>query len=280
MKNPVLRDTSTHLLSLLRHTTSHLQHTATHCNTLQHTATHYNKFLVTFFSRDWAPNTLQHTAIHHNTLQHAPRLSYVSVWLSVRAHAHAHVPTRDYAHVFKCRRQYILRYVMWFAVMCQSIKLVLSCNIHKSRNSGIFLWMFSQINFSLKCPLFLSLPRPFLIFLFSRSLSFSLALALFLSFAVCPQVHWAHVGQHPRPSLSLTVCMANAQHSLRKNERRKFECRARLYTYPHLISRTFVYSREKFLRLEHLAVRMLSVVWWIIHFRCVVEDSEDGACNF
>ena len=145
-------------------------------------------------------------------------------------------------------------------MMCQSIKLVLSCNIHKSRNSGIFVWMFPQISFSLKFPLFLSPPRPFLTFLFSRSLSFSLALALFLSFAVCPQVHWAHVGQHPRPSLSLTVCMGNAHNSLRKNERKKFECRARLYTHPHLISREFVYSREKFLRLELLAVRMLSAV--------------------
>ena len=39
--------------------TPHLQHTATHCNTLQHTAPHCN--------------TLQHTATHCNTLPHTYR---------------------------------------------------------------------------------------------------------------------------------------------------------------------------------------------------------------
>jgi len=43
-------------VSLLQHTVLHLQHTATHCNTLQHTATH--------------GNTRQHTTTHCNTLQH------------------------------------------------------------------------------------------------------------------------------------------------------------------------------------------------------------------
>jgi len=38
----------------------HLQHTATHCNTLQHTATHCNTL----------QHTLQHPALHYNTLTH------------------------------------------------------------------------------------------------------------------------------------------------------------------------------------------------------------------
>jgi len=45
-----------HKRLLLRHTVTHYNKLATHCNTLQHTATHCN--------------TLQHTATHCNTLQH------------------------------------------------------------------------------------------------------------------------------------------------------------------------------------------------------------------
>jgi len=57
------------MLSHMQHTATHcntLQHTETHCNTLQHTATHCNtlQHIATHC------NTLQHTATHCNTLQH------------------------------------------------------------------------------------------------------------------------------------------------------------------------------------------------------------------
>jgi len=50
---------------------THLQHTATHCNTLQLTATHCNRPCV-WLQRpvQHTGNTLQHTATHCNTLQH------------------------------------------------------------------------------------------------------------------------------------------------------------------------------------------------------------------
>ena len=55
-----------------RHSATHLQHTATHCNTLQHNATHCNTLQHTTTLRCALPcsDPLQQTATHCNTLQH------------------------------------------------------------------------------------------------------------------------------------------------------------------------------------------------------------------
>jgi len=77
--------------STLQHTAAHcstLQHTATHCNTLQHNNSHYNTLQHTATHC----NALQHTTTHYNTLMHTARqlLQHTTAYFKTLQHTTTH----------------------------------------------------------------------------------------------------------------------------------------------------------------------------------------------
>ena len=97
-------------------TTSHRQHTATHCNTLQHTATHCNTLQHTATHCNTLQhtathcNTLQHTAAHCNTLQHTTSLFCIDISILEMSH-----------WVVRCQNWHVS--LIWFVLTCQHSKL-------------------------------------------------------------------------------------------------------------------------------------------------------------